>query len=376
MGKKTYHLFTILGIPIKLDLSWILILALVTWTAAVGYFPLQTPGLEARIYWGMGLVAALLLFLSILLHEMSHALVARYFRIPVRGITLFVFGGAAEMLEEPPTARSELFMAAAGPLASLTLSALFWLILQAGHDILADPLKGILTYLTLVNLMLAIFNLAPGFPLDGGRIMRAVLWRVWGNLRKATRLASQFGSAFGILLIIGGLLQAFYVNNLIGGFWMALIGLFLKNAAESSYQQLRIREVLSGLKVSDIMTREVSSVPASVSLEVLFRDYIFATGHNKFPVEQDCRLVGVVSIRDFRDIGRERWPEVTVASVMKPVEEHVTLSPTDDALGAFRILATSDVAQIPVEVDGCLRGVITRRDLMQKLGIQLEMNGE
>lgn len=392
MGGKTFRIATIFGFPIKLDLSWIFILALVTWTAAKGFFPYLVPGLPAAGYWIMGLAGALLLFCSILFHELSHSLVARTFKIPIRGITLFLFGGAAEMAEEPPTARSELYMAIAGPISSLVLAGACGLTLYLGQAALPAPVFGILFYLFMVNSMLALFNLIPGFPLDGGRILRAILWRSWGDLRRATRVASLIGAGFGILLIIlgiatlldispwlaGGPLQVIaplIAGGPLQGFWMILIGWFLRRAALSSYQQLLVRQTLHGLRAADLMTRQVITVNAGETLETLVNDYLFATGHNKFPVVENCRLVGVISIRDIRAVPKERWATTSVGAAMQPVGQHLTLAPADEAVQAFKIMATQDISQIPVELDGCLVGIISRRDLMQRLGIQLELEG-
>jgi len=284
---KRIEVTKIFDIPIKLDLSWFIILAFITWTLAAGYFPSKYPELDKFTYLIMGLSSALLLFVSVLLHELSHALVARRNNIPIRGITLFIFGGIAEMDQEPPTARSEILMAAAGPLCSGILAFLFLLIGNLFTNFLPyAPIIGILQYCVFINTALMIFNLLPGFPLDGGRILRAVIWNYTGDIKKATYTTSRIGSSMGVFLIIFGFFSIF-TGNFIGGLWLALIGIFIKGAADAGYQQLLSGNLLQGIKVSEIMTRDLITVNNSITLDRLVDDYFcikYLADVNLFPV--------------------------------------------------------------------------------------------
>ncbi|HRX87132.1 MAG TPA: site-2 protease family protein, partial [Phycisphaerae bacterium] len=244
MFGKSYQVFTFSGIPVRVDASWLLIVLLLTWSLATGVFPAAEPGLTAGVYWALGLLATLGLFASIVVHEFAHALVARSYGTPMKGITLFIFGGVAEMTEEPPSPRAEFFVAIAGPIASIVVAALTLGIAAAG-TFMAWPRAAIIVfgYLAAMNALLVAFNLIPAFPLDGGRVLRSALWKWKQSLRVATRTTSRIGGGFGVALIILGVLSII-TGNFLGGMWWVLIGLFLRQAAQMSYQQLLIRRVL------------------------------------------------------------------------------------------------------------------------------------
>ncbi len=370
---KKIELTKIFDIPIKLDLSWFIILAFITWTLASGYFPSKYPELDKFIYLIMGLFSALLLFVSVLLHELSHALVARRNNIPIRGITLFIFGGVAEMDQEPPTARSEILMAAAGPLCSGILAFLFLLIGNFFTNFLPyAPIIGILQYCVFINTALMIFNLLPGFPLDGGRILRAVIWNYTGDLKKATYTTSRIGSSMGLFFIIFGFFNIF-TGNFIGGLWLALIGLFIKSAADSSYQQLVSGSLLQGIKVSEIMTRNLITVNNSITLDRLVDDYFLKYRYNNYPVVSDGALLGMVSIHDVKQIPRKDWKEIKVSKILDSRIVGFCVHPDDDATNAMSRMIKNGLGRVPVIDSGKLVGIVSHRDIMQIIKHKIDL---
>jgi len=296
LGRR-FRIGEILGFEIAIDSSWIIIAALVTWTLAEGWFPSKVEGLDARTYWVMGAVGALGLFAAVVVHELSHSLVARRHGIEMRGITLFLFGGVANMGAEPSTPRAEFQIAVIGPITSVLIAGVFW-----GAEVLASaagaPLTvtAVLSYLAVINLILAGFNLLPAFPLDGGRVLRAILWHTKGSLRRATDIASQVGGGFGLALIALGVL-AFMAGNVIGGVWQALLGLFLRGAARMSYRDLLMRESLEGEPVSRFMRADPVTVAPGITLSELVEGYIYRDFHKLYPVVDGGRLQGCVTIR-------------------------------------------------------------------------------
>ncbi|HEY9074704.1 MAG TPA: site-2 protease family protein, partial [Desulfobaccales bacterium] len=272
MFGRRMKLFTLLGFEVRVDLSWIVIALLVTWSLADGLFPYLYHGLAKAVYWEMGVAGALGLFASIIFHEFCHSLVARKFGMQMKGITLFIFGGVAEMGGEPPNAKTEFLMALAGPVSSLFIGGVFYLLYLSGlKGDWALPVTGVLRYLAWINALLAAFNLLPAFPLDGGRILRSILWGAKQDLPWATRISAGIGSGFGILLIFLGILQ-FFRGDFIGGIWWFLIGLFLRSAAQMSYQQVMIRKALEGEQVRRFMTPNPITVPSSLTVAELVED--------------------------------------------------------------------------------------------------------
>lgn len=366
-------LTTILGIEIWVDYSWLVIFALVTWSLAAGFFPKEYPGLTTQAYWIMGAFAGVLLFICVLLHELSHSYVAQRSGIAVPRITLFIFGGVAQIAEEPKNPKIELNVAVAGPICSLLLALLFWILSKSLIVSSNIQFLAIFEYLAFINIALAIFNLVPGFPLDGGRILRAYLWERWGDMRKATHTVSRIGSGFGIGLIIFGLINFFW-GNFIGGIWLVFIGMFLNQASKSGYRMTLAKEALSGVKVKDIMTSKVTSVPASISINELvskyFHHYIFVC----FPVVDDeGELLGLVSLKQVKDVPKESWDEKTVKDIMMTESDFSVLSPDDDALGAVNLIMRNDLGRAPVVERRKLVGIVTRRDIMTFLSIKYEL---
>ena len=370
---KKIEIARISGIPIKLDLSWFIILAFITWTLASGYFPSKYPELDKFTYLVMGLLSALLLFVSVLLHELSHSLVARRYNIPIRGITLFIFGGIAEMDQEPPTARSEILMAAAGPLCSGILALLFLLVGNFFTNFLPyAPIIGVLQYCMFINTALMIFNLLPGFPLDGGRILRAAIWNSTGDLKKATYTTSRIGSSMGLFFIIFGFFQIFN-GNFIGGLWLALIGMFIKSAADASYQQLVSGNVLQGIKISEIMTRDLITVSSSITLERLVDNYFLKYRYNSYPVVSDGMLLGIVSIHNVKQIPREEWKEVDISKVLDASIIDFCVNPDDDATLAMSRMIKNGLGRVPVLDSGKLVGIVSNKDIMQILKHKIDL---
>jgi len=362
----TVRLFSIARIPIYVHVSWLAIYALITWTLAVGYFPQAIPNLPAAAYWAHGLVAALLLFVSVLLHELSHSLVALGHGLGVRGITLHVFGGVSQLEDEPPSARAEALIAAAGPLVSFALAGVLWAFRAAGLAN-APSAEAIVAYLITVNVIVGIFNLVPGFPLDGGRILRAFLWHWNGSLPRATYLASRAGVGIAYALMAFGVFQMFG-GSLVSGLWFVLIGVFLQSAANASYAQVGLREALERLRVSAVMTPEVVTVAPDETVAQLV-DTFWRHHVASFPVVENDRVVGIASVTQLQRVAQEQWPLVRVADVMKPIDETLTIRSTDTAFKAFERASTNGIGRLAVIDDERLVGYLSMQDLTHVLAL-------
>ncbi|MFZ5447687.1 MAG: site-2 protease family protein [Thermodesulfobacteriota bacterium] len=376
MFGKRMKLFKLLGFEVNIDLSWVIIAVLVTWSLAAGLFPYLYPGLDRETYWLMGLVGALGLFISIVAHEFCHSLVARKFGMPMKGITLFIFGGVAEMGDEPPTAKAEFTMAIVGPISSLVIAAVFYLIYRAGVAGGWDtPVNGVIYYIAYINAILAAFNILPAFPLDGGRVLRSILWGVKGNLRWATRVSSTIGSAFGIGLIVFGIFQ-FMGGNIIGGLWMFLIGMFLRNAAQMSYQQLLVRKALEGEKVRRFMNTNPVTVQDSITIEQLVEDYIYKYHYKMFPVLSGDRLAGCITTRQVKEIPREDWSRRTIRDLAASCSPENTIPPQTDAIKALGMMTQSGISRMLVVENGNLVGIVTLKDLLDFFSLKVELEEE
>jgi len=363
--RRSFKLITILGIPVEINFSWFIIFALIVYTLSVGYFPLVNPGQSAAAHWLMGTVAALLLFICLLAHELSHSYVAKRNGLAISGITLFVFGGVAHMEKEPASPEVELKMAVAGPLMSFSLGALFWL-LTLGLDHLGKIriLSSITEYLVLLNFAVGIFNLIPGFPLDGGRILRALLWKFSRNLRRATLIASGFGKAFAYLMIGLGFL-GLITGNLLSGAWFIFLGLFLQEAAESSYRQVVMKKVLAGARVGNLMSKNVIVVPAILSLDRLVEDYFFKFRYTSFPVVEDDTLLGLVTFHDVKEVPREEWPTRTARDILIPLNPELLAHRQDDLMETMVKLARNGVGRLLIVEDSKLVGILSQRDILR-----------
>ncbi len=375
MFGKPVKLFKILGFEVKLDVSWFIIFILITWSLATGVFPQFLTEYTQGAYWTMGAAGALGLFLSILIHEFSHSMVARRFGMPIRGITLFIFGGVAELDEEPPNATAEFFMALAGPVASvvigLTAGALAFGSAQVG---LAPWLTAILAYLAFINFVLVLFNCIPAFPLDGGRVLRSILWKVKGNLRWATRISSFIGSAFGMVLIVLGVFN-FIGGQFVGGIWWCLIGLFIRNAAKMSYQRVVLRQSLEGEPVQRFMTRDVVSVPRDVNARTFVDDYVYRYQHKFYPVVDGDELVGCISMSQLKDLPRSAWEETTIGDIAADCADN-SIAPQTDALEALGKMKSSEKSRLLVMQGKTLSGVITLKDLLRFLSLKIELESD
>jgi Zn-dependent protease/predicted transcriptional regulator len=387
-ARSGIRLGRIAGIEVVADWSLGIIFLLIAFSLATGVFPSWHPDWGAGVAWATALGAAALFLASVLVHELSHALVGRLGGMSVRRITLFMFGGMAHLESEPRTWGGELVMAAVGPITSLALGILFLVLsgLVAGpievdpenpREALAalSPLATLLFWLGPVNLLLAAFNLVPGFPLDGGRVLRAVLWGVTGNLRKATRWASLGGQAFAWLLISVGLLMLFGFRfpllggGAFGGLWLMFIGWFLNNAALVSYRQLLVKETLEDVPVGRIMQTRLDRVEPDLPIGELVEKHMMASGQRVLPVERAGRFLGLVSLSDLQKSERRAWDRMTAAEIMTPSERLVVVAPDTDAGEALETLARRGVNQLPVVEGGRLVGLLRREDVLKWLSL-------
>ncbi|MGE5173402.1 MAG: M50 family metallopeptidase [Betaproteobacteria bacterium] len=376
MFGKRITLFRLLGFEVHADPSWLVLAVLVTWSLAVGLFPHYYQGLAPATYWWMGIAGAAGLFFSILFHEFCHSLIARRFGLPMRGITLFIFGGVAEMEEEPPSPKVEFFMASAGPLSSLALGAVFYAAaFPLTGSSAAIAAEGVLSYLASINWVLAAFNLIPAFPLDGGRVLRAALWHWKKDLRRATRIASRIGSSFGIFLMFVGALS-FLLGNFIGGLWQFMIGMFLRFAAATSYQQVVFRKTLEGETVERFMNPRPVTAPASISIRKLVEDYIYLYHFKMFPVMEDNMLVGCITTRRVKEIPQEEWDQRTVGERMDRCSGENTIAPGVGALQALSLMGSTKNSRLMVVEGGRLVGIISLKDIMGYLSLKMELGKE
>ncbi|MEE9251892.1 MAG: site-2 protease family protein [Thermodesulfobacteriota bacterium] len=373
MFGRGVRLGRVLGIEIYVDYSWLIIFILLLWSLSGGFFPNRYPGLSRVVYLVLGGASAVLLFVCVLLHELSHSYIAQRSGIPVPRITLFIFGGVAQISEEPRSAKTEFNIAVAGPVCSLALSVLFWAFSQLRLFSGDVRFVALFEYLAVVNLALVIFNMVPGFPLDGGRILRAYLWDRWGDIKRATYTVSRIGSGFGIVLIVLGGVSVL-TGNLIGGIWFIFIGMFLNGAAKSGYRMTVLKDALEGVRVADIMTRRVVTVSPLITLSKLVRDYFYLHIYVSFPVVGEGEeFLGLVSLKSVKDVPQAQWDAKTVGDVMIGASELNTLSPRDEALSALNALMSSEPGRIVVLESGRLVGILSQRDIMTLLAIKTDL---
>lgn len=354
------YVATIFGIPITLDYSWFLIFGLIVWSLSGGFFAQFLPESQGHVHWLLGIVAALLLFASILLHELSHSILAKLNGIPIGGITLHVFGGVAEMKEEVENPVSELKMAAAGPLMSVVLGIAF----GVTSLLTSSPaLKLMFGYLGYINIILAVFNMIPGFPLDGGRIFRALLWMWTGNYYKATKWATNVGGVIAYLFMFLGFWRMLG-GSLFGGIWLVFIGFFLKHATESSYRMLVLKRGLTGLKAKDLMVRNVDTVPPTITLQQFVDEHILQHRHHSFPVLENGKAVGIITLHNIKEIPRDQWPLKTVGEAMTILgPDHKTCELCDLATSFMRAADNGIGRLIVVDEQDNFVGYLSFRDL-------------
>jgi len=383
MFTTRFQLFRLLGIPVLLDLSWIVILALLTLTLA-GLFPILLRNAYPELmlayptatYWSAGLLTAVLFFACILLHELGHALVARHQGMPIRSITLFLFGGVAEIGDEPTSPGEEFRMAIAGPVVSLVLALGFVGLASIGHHNDWPPVVVVMCgYLGFINLLVLAFNLVPAFPLDGGRVLRSILWTTTGSLRRATRWASMAGQVFAWLLIGWGVVQ-FFSGNWVGGVWLGLIGLFLSSAAQGGYQQVVMRQALAGEPVGRFMNTHPIVVPPTLDLRSWVEDYVYHYQRKTFPVASNGHLEGVIDTRVLAAVPRGQWPDHTVAEVMTRNWQTRSVAPDADAVQALEQMSRSGASRLLVTQGDQLVGMVSLKDLLAFLRLKLEFEGD
>lgn len=381
----------IFGINIYIDWSWLFIFLLLTWSLAAGFGQFNTEWSSA-LNWVIALLASLLFFASVLAHELAHSLVAKAQNIPVHNITLFLFGGVSNIQQNPRSPRAEFLMVSVGPLTSIGLGILFLIgfATTAGPQASAmvtpralfeqlSPLSALLLWLGQINILLGLFNLIPGFPLDGGRVLRSILWGSTGDFLKGTRWAAIIGQGFAWLLILTGIAMAFGIqvplfgSGIVGGIWLAFVGWFLSNAATRSLQQVQVEDILDGVTAERLMRADVPTVAPDTTVSDLVQDYIMATDERAFPVMEGDRMVGLVTMEDVREIESNDRDSFTVGEIMTPAEELVTVASQEEASDALRKLIQRDVRQVPVLRNGVFVGMVRRRDIIHWL--QLHSSG-
>ncbi len=368
----SFRIGKIAGIDIFIHVSWLIIIVLLTWSLATGWFPVLYPGWSTITYWVVSLIAALLLFVAVLVHELAHSLVARARGLQVKNITLFIFGGVSNIEQEPQTPGVEFQMAFVGPLTSLVIGGVAYLLLLAlGNN--TSPLAAILKYLAVTNILLGIFNLIPGFPLDGGRVLRSIVWKLSGSLRTATRVTTLVGEVIAYLFILLGI-WLFFGGNLLDGIWLGFIGWFLLSAAQSANAQSMLQSMLKGVTVGEVMNPSPLTVPANISLQKLVDDYFLPRGLRSAMVMQNDQLVGLITLGDIRSVPREQWSQVPVGHVMIPVNKLHVVSPQQNLNDVLPLMAGRDVNQLPVVQDGRLVGVLSRDAIMRYLEVRRSLD--
>ncbi|MCX5749548.1 MAG: site-2 protease family protein [Candidatus Saganbacteria bacterium] len=364
---------TLIGIPIEINYSWLLIFGLVTWTLATLHFPYRVPGLPPLHYWIASVIAAFLLFVSLLLHELAHSYIAQKKGLAIKKITLFIFGGVAQMESEPELPNIEFQMALAGPFFSLSMAAFSFVLMSI---LTAMGISGLsvetFRYLWWMNVTIAVFNMIPGFPLDGGRVLRAVIWHFNGNLRDATRIATIFGKLFSFAFMMTGLFFL-YMMQFVTGIWFIVIGLFLHEAAELCYQQLILKKALLGVPVRDVMVADVITVHPELTIDRLIRDYFYKHRHMGFPVVENGKLLGLITLQDVGQIPDDRKPLTKVRDLTVPAKQELLICPEHDALEALLKVTKSGLGKLLVVENGRLLGIIAQTDLVKLFEIKTHL---
>jgi Zn-dependent protease len=389
MSRSGFRVGRIFGIDIRLDWSWLLILLLVIWNLSTTFGDVHR-NWGMGLVWGTAIVAALLFFGSVLAHELAHSLVAKARGIPVQSITLFLFGGVSNIQREPESPGGEFVMAILGPITSLVLGGVLLAVAAASSGVQImpsdttqilkqmSPLLTMVVWLGSINVILGVFNLIPGFPLDGGRVLRSILWAVTDNLRQATRWAAWVGQVIAWLMIVAGIAMTFGVQipffgtGLGSGLWLAFIGWFLNSASVQSYQQLVIHDVLEGVPVSRIMRVNPPACEPRCTVGRLVHDHIMGTDDHAFPILEEGRLVGLVTLEDVRRVGHDAWDGTAVRDIMTPAEKLIVTSPDEGAAQALEKLGSNDIRQLPVMRDGELVGLLRRQDIIKWLQLHAE----
>lgn len=375
--KAQIRLGHIFGIEIGLHYSWLIIALLITLSLA-GHFRAHNPEWGDTLSWGLAVITALLFFAAIVAHELSHAVVAKSRGLPVRSITLFALGGVAQIEKEAEDAKTEFWMGIIGPITSLVIGAICLGIAYAlgwtPPDFPARPLPAMLMWLGYINIMLGVFNLIPGFPLDGGRVLRAIVWWINGDAKRATMIAARIGQFIAFSLIVLGIWR-FFSGAGLGGLWIAFIGWFLLSASRESYAQVAITEGLRGVRVADVMSRDYPTVDARSNLQTLVDEHFLLTGRRSFFVTQNERVTGLITPHEVREVERQRWPYTTVDEVMRPMDQLRTVAPDAPVSKALEMMGIEDLNQLPVVRNDDVEGIISRSHILQLLQTRAELKG-
>ena len=373
--KAQVRLGRIAGISIGLHYSWLLIAILIALSLAQ-HFRAVAPAWSSSIVWTAAVVTGLLFFATLLLHELAHSLLAKSRGLRVHAITLFALGGVSQIESEASDAKSEFSIAIAGPVTSVVIGLVLlgsaWLTGWKPGTEPATPVVSVLVWLGYINMMLAVFNMIPGYPLDGGRVLLALIWWVTGNANRSTRLAAQVGQVVAFLFILSGLYR-FFVGANFGGLWLAFIGWFLLDASRSSYVQVELMAGLRDRRVSDIMDRDYATVEGHLSLQDFVDEYVLRTGRRCFVVVQNDRVSGLITTHEIKKINRDEWAQTSVQSVMRPLAQLRTVAPDTPAIQALELMSREDINQLPVIADGHLQGVFSRGHVLRFLRTQAEL---
>src|ERR671929_58625 len=369
--KSSIRLGRVAGIEVGIHYTWLFAFALIAWSLAAGFFPSATPGLAAPTYWLLGVAAALGLFASVLIHEFSHSLMALARGLRVRSITLFIFGGVSTIAGEAERSLDEFLIAVVGPLSSFLLAGVFWAVGQAA-SLDGTPLGAFVGYLASVNLILGLFNLVPGFPLDGGRVLRSLVWAASGSLRRATQVASYVGQGFGFLLIFWGV-SRLLSGDIFGGLWTAFIGWFLNSGAESTRQQQALTEDLRGVGVAQVMEPRPATAEPNMTVQEFVFDHVVRRGERALLVAEAGQLLGIVTITDAKQVPQELWAATPVRRIMTPVPLK-TVPVEADLAAALQLMVEGTLNQVPVVDDGRVTGLLTRADVLRFLQLRDELH--
>ena len=370
LNRQGISLGRILGIPIGLDYSWFLVFVLITWTLAASYYPGEFNNWPVAEYWLVAAATAILLFVSVLLHELGHSVMAMRYKIPVRRITLFIFGGVAEIGAEPPSARAEFWIALAGPAVSLALAVIFALLRLVLTGI--APLLALAEYLAYINGMLVLFNLIPGFPLDGGRVLRAIIWGVTHSLGRATLIAANVGRAIAFLFILLGVWQMLS-GNFGDGLWIAFIGWFLENAASAQVHRQVAHNLMADHQVAEAMSRGYTAISPETTLQQLVDEHILGAGRRCLMVVPDDETIGLLTLHNIKEVPRTAWPTATAVQTMIPINEVRRVSPETELGEAMVQMDRDGVNQLPVMVNGHCLGMLSRGDLVDFMRTRREL---
>jgi Zn-dependent protease/predicted transcriptional regulator len=362
-----FSLGRILGIQFRIHYSWFIIFVLITFSLSWQYFPYTYPEWSTPTYWLTGTATSLLFFSSVVAHELAHSLVGRANGIPMKSITLFLFGGVAHMSREASGHRAEFRMAMAGPLASLVIGGLFFLLHLLLQN-LNEPIAALAFWLAQINVVLALFNLIPGFPLDGGRVFRSLLWRFSGNYQRATRIAVEVGRGVGYLFIAGGIVLMFlYPGRWFNGLWLAFIGMFLIYVATASYRQAQWQAVLQGVRVADVMTTYCPVISPDMAISQVVREYIFISGHRCFMVTAAGELQGILTLRNIKSVEQKNWESTSVGDAMTRSEQLKVVQPDEEVLSVIERMEEYGIGQMPVVSEGRITGLVARDDILRLL---------